>query len=439
MASYKAFLPKTGGGGSDTIGSITRMSTTLDALVEIEGKTYMKEGYHLSDGPDTFPEAYEKLSGKDGKHWDGIIEQNLSNSYKFRGLFATEIGTLAIFTYNQEMRLYHVDPERSSMNLIHTYNVTTNSGQQQFRSHAIHQNGCIWIWLDSNYIAVIKPSDLGVINEHYIKPSGMTATFAQRGFPVGDKGILWATGNPATAYIYMEVERSAQISGTPTYAVFPTSMIQGSLMSGVQFTEIGGNVVTFMYTSVGEIVWHGGSGSLDDINNWAVRVNLQNLQDMGVYSLFRPKYMVASPSADLVYVGDINGAYFVTNGRGLGPEGALFNVEYAKFPALVSSQTSWSAVNNFIFFHPGAALGNYYRLNPTTRKWESFNYANKMRLNGDVEYPPSLCQNGTDMIHWGRENGLASNKYCVMVSSDKVMLPIDNTTEGGTSAYMRVK
>lgn len=437
MASYQAFLPKSGGGSSDSVGSITRMSTVLDALVEIDGKTYMKEGYHLSEGADTFPEAYAKLSGKDGKQWEGIIDTILTTSDVFRGMFTTEIGIVAVYTNsNQTLKLYKVDPERSSMNILHTYTTTATN----FRSNAVYQNGCIWIWMDSNYLISVKPTDLGAKNETHVKPSGMNYTFGSRGFPVGDKGIIWAGNSPGNSVIYTEVERSAvPSSGGSHYFAFPTSVLQGSIQGGIQFTEIGGNVVTFIYSGYGEIVWHGGSGSLYDPTNWSARVTIKHMQDMGLYGVFQPKYIVASPLADVVYIGDANGAYFVTNGRGLGPEGALYNVEYSKFPALVSAGTSWSCVDGTIFFYPGSAFGNYYRFTATGRKWESFNYANKIRLFGDNDSAVSITKSGTTIVHLADVTPLATGRRGVMVSSDKVMLPIDNTTEGGTSAYMRVK
>lgn len=437
MPSYQAFLPKSGGGGSDTVGSITRMSTVMDALVEIDGKTYMKEGYHLSESADTFPEAYEKLSGKDGKQWEGIIDLSLTTSDIFRGMFTTEIGIVAVFTStNQTLKLYKVDPERNSINILHTYTTTATN----FRSNAVYQNGCIWIWMDSNYLVSVKPTDLGAKNETYVKPSGMNYTFGSKGFPVGDKGIIWSAVSPGYSVVYTEVERSAvPTSGGSHYFVFPTSLLQGSIQGGIQFTEIGGNVVTFIYTGSGEIAWHGGSGNLYEPANWSPRVTVKNLQDMGLYGVFQPKFIVASPLADVVYLGDSNGAYFVTNGRGLGPEGALYNVEYSKFPALVSSGTSWSCVDGTIFFNPGAAFGNYYRFTVTGRKWESFNYPNKIRLLGDLEAANSVTKSGTTMVHWSDVSALVSGRRGVMVSADKVTLPIDNTTEGGTSAYMRVK
>ncbi|MGL5016404.1 MAG: hypothetical protein ACRC6V_19320 [Bacteroidales bacterium] len=437
MGSYQAFLPKSGGGGSDTIGSITRMSTTMDPLVEVDGKTYMKEGYHLSEGPETFPEAYEKLTGKDGKQWDGIIESYISSSAIFRGIFATEIGIVSVYTLNTELFLYKVDAERSTMTKLHTYSIATG----QFRSHAVYQSRCIWIWSDGKRLNSLKPSDIGAWNSTVTSISGMTTDTCSRGFAVGTDGIIWFPGSPATQYVYVTTSENANpnLSSSASYTqTFPTSMIQGGLFGGINFTEINNNSVVIMYTVGGELLWNG-SGKYNSTNEWVVRMSLSDIQGLGLWNLFAPRYISVSAEADIVYVGDQHGNYFVGNGRlvgdGLGP-----NVTYGQFPALVQpGQCSWSSADGYIFFSPGPTFNTYYRFNKINRKWENYNFGSKLRLPRVVDNQPTLAKSGNTMVHFGDINGVSAGKQCVLTSTHKVMLPNDNSTEGGTSNYMRIK
>lgn len=437
MGSYQAFLPKSGGGGSDTVGSITRLSTTMDPLVDIDGKTYMKEGYHLSEGPETFPEAYAKLTGKDGKHWDGIIDPYLSNSAVFRGVFTTEIGILAVFTLNTELYLYKVDSERSTMIKLKTYTIATG----QFRSNAVYQSRCIWIWSDGKRLNSLKPSDLGAFNSTATSIAGMTYDFAPRGIAVGTNGTLWFTGSPAQQYVHITTTDSANpdLSAAASFVQnFPTSMIQGTLQGGVYFTEVSNNPVVILYTNVGELLWNA-TGRYDNFNEWSVRFSLKDLQDLGVYNLFSPRFISISPEADVVYIGDAFGNYFVGNGRLLG-DGQGPNVTYAQFPALVQAgSASWSSADGYIFFSPGPAFNNYYRFNKDSRKWENYNFGSKLRMSRLVDGQIPLAKSGDTMVHFGDPGLLVNGKHCVLTSTHRVMLPNDGSTEGGTSAYMRIK
>ena len=426
--SYGDFLPKSGAGVTE-IGSIVKMMSTLDPLLEIGGETYLKEGYTLADAQSQYPEAFARLSGRDGKQWEWLRPTADPFSGRCWGLFNAANAILAFLGDQTRVQIYLINPELRSLRKVGEI-----PNGETIRSPFVECGGLFVASVDNNKFVVVNPAD-------FASPKVVASPIGNWGYSHFIKGvptkggILWF-GSQRAFVGYMKMS-GASIASLDHYDLG----FADTLASCISFKEVGGQEVTMFGTSGGKILWKAG---VDHSNEEGWIVKWDQVTDYPMMSTSF-NWAMYSAEADVVYFASGAGGFYVAANPRMTPvEPGGLNGIPGLFELPFDGSLGWSMCDGFLFAQPhdtNKVLNQFYRFNPDTREWDTLKHASDYRfatINTTYSNGTYAARFAGHMVTVG--TGQAGGTYLgLMVSSDTVYLPSDPSTKGGVANFVRIK